>query len=73
MDLTSSDGNTISVANATFFDFMNYYDVNLDESKGTFGDFLGSMMAFLFCGLTMNAVGRLPVTWWMRCAVSSVK
>lgn len=27
MDLTFSDGNTISVANATFIDFMNYYEV----------------------------------------------
>ena len=58
MDLTFSDGNTISVANATFIDFMNYYEVNLMNPKVLSGMFLGSMMAFLFCGLTMNAVGR---------------
>ena len=58
MDLTFSDGNTISVANATFIDFMHYYEVNLMNPKVLSGMFLGSMMAFLFCGLTMNAVGR---------------
>ena len=37
---------------------MNYYEVNLMNPKVLSGMFLGSMMAFLFCGLTMNAVGR---------------
>ena len=54
MDLTFSDGNTISVANATFIDFMNYYEVNLMNPKVLSGMFLGSMMAFLFCGLTSS-------------------
>ena len=43
---------------ATFFDFMHYYDVTLMNPKVLSGMFIGSMMAFLFCGLTMNAVGR---------------
>ncbi len=43
---------------ATFFDFMHHYDVTLMNPKVLSGMFLGSMMAFLFCGLTMNAVGR---------------
>ena len=37
---------------------MNYYDVNLMNPKVLGGMFIGSMMAFLFCGLTMKAVGR---------------
>ncbi len=37
---------------------MTYYDVNLMNPKVLAGVFIGSMMAFLFCGLTMNAVGR---------------
>ena len=37
---------------------MIYYDVNLMNPKVLAGVFIGSMMAFLFCGLTMNAVGR---------------
>ena len=51
-------GTEISVQNATFFDFMHYYDVTLMNPKVLSGMFIGSMMAFLFCGLTMNAVGR---------------
>ena len=43
---------------ATFTDFMTYFDVNLMNPKVLSGMFIGSMMAFLFCGLTMNAVGR---------------
>jgi K(+)-stimulated pyrophosphate-energized sodium pump len=49
---------TIEVAQANFTDFMNYYEINLMNPKVLVGIFLGSMMAFLFCGLTMNAVGR---------------
>ena len=43
---------------ASFSDFMTYYDVTLMNPKVLSGMFIGSMMAFLFCGLTMNAVGR---------------
>ncbi len=43
---------------ASFTDFMTYYDVTLMNPKVLSGMFIGSMMAFLFCGLTMNAVGR---------------
>ena len=51
-------GETVSVQDATFFDFMHHYDVTLMNPKVLSGMFLGCMMAFLFCGLTMNAVGR---------------
>ena len=58
IDLSMPNGDVVSTANATFVDFMNYYDVTLMNPKVLSGIFLGSMMAFLFCGLTMNAVGR---------------
>ncbi len=48
----------INTASATIVDFMNYYEVNLMNPKVLIGIFTGSMMAFLFCGLTMGAVGR---------------
>ena len=48
----------IKLQDATFFDFMRYYDVTLMNPRVLSGMFIGSMMAFLFCGLTMNAVGR---------------
>lgn len=52
-------GNMVKpVHEASFADFMTYYDVTLMNPKVLSGMFIGSMMAFLFCGLTMNAVGR---------------
>lgn len=52
----------IDTASASFSDFMTYYDVTLMNPKVLGGMFIGSMMAFLFCGLTMNAVGRAAQT-----------
>jgi len=46
------------VAKISLTDFMNYFQVNLMNPIVLVGVFIGSMMAFLFCGLTMNAVGR---------------
>lgn len=43
---------------ASFTDFMVHYDVTLMNPMVLSGMFIGAMMAFLFCGLTMNAVGR---------------
>ena len=51
-------GRTVAVAQATMQDFMVYYDVTLMNPKVLSGMFIGAMMAFVFCGLTMNAVGR---------------
>ncbi len=50
--------NMVRTTDATLTDFMNYYDVTLMNPKVLSGIFVGSMMAFVFCGLTMNAVGR---------------
>jgi K(+)-stimulated pyrophosphate-energized sodium pump len=57
--LEFADGSdAVEIAKAGFADFMNYYQVTLMNPKVLVGIFIGSMMAFLFCGLTMNAVGR---------------
>ena len=56
--LEFADGKTVEVAKASLVDFMDYFEVTLMNPKVLAGIFLGSMMAFLFCGLTMNAVGR---------------
>ena len=50
--------NGVEAAKATLVDFMAAYNVNLMNPIVLVGIFIGSMMAFLFCGLTMNAVGR---------------
>ena len=51
-------GTEKALSDMTFTDFMIHYDVTLMNPKVLSGMFIGSMMAFLFCGLTMNAVGR---------------
>ncbi len=56
--ITLSNGTQKTVAEAGILDFMDYYQINLMNPKVLIGIFVGSMMAFLFCGLTMNAVGR---------------
>ncbi len=50
--------NGVEATKATLVDFMDAYNVNLMNPIVLVGIFIGSMMAFLFCGLTMNAVGR---------------
>ncbi|MBO4340741.1 MAG: sodium-translocating pyrophosphatase [Bacteroidales bacterium] len=49
---------TVETVSATITDIVEYYDITLMNPKVLVGVFIGSMMAFLFCGLTMNAVGR---------------
>ena len=51
-------GRAVDVATASIPDFMEYYQVNLMNPNVLAGMFIGAMMSFLFCGLTMNAVGR---------------
>ena len=52
------DGGSIPVGEASMLDFMDYYNVSLMNPTVLIGIFIGAMMSFLFCGLTMNAVGR---------------
>ena len=47
----------VDIHQMSFLDFMTLYEVNLMSPKVLSGMFIGAMMAFLFCGLTMNAVG----------------
>lgn len=45
-------------SNANILDVLNNYNVSLMNPAVLAGVFIGAMMAFLFCGLTMDAVGR---------------
>ena len=56
--LTNVAGEVISASDATIPDFMNYYQINLMNPRVIVGAFIGAMAAFLFCGMTMEAVGR---------------
>lgn len=51
------NGDMIETAKAGFGDFMTYYSIHLMNPKVLVGMFIGAMMTFIFCGLTMNAVG----------------
>jgi len=53
-----ANGTIKMVEEANILDLMDYYQVSLINPKVLIGMFIGSMMAFVFCGLTMNAVGR---------------
>ena len=46
------------IHNANLISFMDVYSVNLMNPIVLVGIFIGAMMAFVFCGMTMNAVGR---------------
>jgi K(+)-stimulated pyrophosphate-energized sodium pump len=59
--LFSADGNvegTISAKEATIADFVTAYDMTIMNPKLICGLFIGAMMAFVFCAMTMKAVGR---------------
>ena len=53
-----ANGTIKAIEDANILDLMDYYQVSLINPKVLIGMFIGSMMAFVFCGLTMNAVGR---------------
>lgn len=54
LDVTGAE----SISLASIKDFVNYYELNLFNPILLAGLFLGSMMAFVFCAMTMKAVGR---------------
>ena len=49
---------TIKIAEATMRDFVSAFDLSLFNPLLLGGLFLGAMMAFLFCAMSMKAVGR---------------
>ena len=56
--MVSGVAGQVKAAEASILDILNNYNVSLMNPTVLAGVFIGSMMAFLFCGLTMNAVGR---------------
>ena len=48
----------VEVKKAMMADFMQFYDVTLMNPKVLVGMFVGAMSTFVFCALTMKAVGR---------------
>ena len=56
--IVGAAGEAVEAAKATIPDLMAHYNVDLMNPTVLVGVFIGAMMSFLFCGLTMNAVGR---------------
>jgi K(+)-stimulated pyrophosphate-energized sodium pump len=48
----------INPKTATVLDFVHAYDLTIMNPKLICGLFIGAMMAFVFCAMTMKAVGR---------------
>jgi K(+)-stimulated pyrophosphate-energized sodium pump len=55
---TTNHFTNVDIHQATIPQMMQYFQVDLMNPRVLVGAFIGSMAAFLFCGLTMNAVGR---------------
>lgn len=51
-------GGSVSVHAASVTDFMTYYNVTLMNPKVLVGILLGATTSFVFCALTLRAVGR---------------
>ncbi len=49
---------TVETLKVTVDQFMDYYNVTLMNPQVLIGLFIGAVMAFYFCALTMKAVGR---------------
>src|SRR5690554_6911703 len=50
--------NNVPAIEASFYDFVQHYEIHLMNPMVIVGMFLGVMSVFLFSGMTMNAVGR---------------
>jgi inorganic pyrophosphatase/K(+)-stimulated pyrophosphate-energized sodium pump len=53
-----NENRIVDVKQATMQDYMRFYDVTLMNPKVLVGMFIGAMSVFVFCALTMKAVGR---------------
>jgi len=55
---TDGVAGAVNVKTAPIMDFVNAYGLNIMNPKLISGLFIGAMMAFVFCAMTMKAVGR---------------
>jgi inorganic pyrophosphatase/K(+)-stimulated pyrophosphate-energized sodium pump len=58
MEELEKSNRIVSVKKAYMADYMRFYDVTLMNPKVLVGLFIGAMSTFVFCALTMKAVGR---------------
>ncbi len=70
--MTDADGKVyeiqvVSSRKASLQQYMDYYNVTLMNPKVLCGMFAGVLLAFLFCALTMQAVGRAAYAMMLEC------
>lgn len=58
IQLASSGAAVMPLSQATLPEFNNYFDATLMNPKVLVGVFCGAMATFIFCAMTMKAVGR---------------
>jgi len=57
----------IGARNGALGDVASFYDITLTNPRVLGGLFIGVLLAFLFCALTMNAVGRAAYAMMKEC------
>jgi len=57
----------VSARRASLQQYMTFYDVTLMNPRVLCGMFCGVLLAFLFCALTMKAVGRAAYQMMLEC------
>ena len=57
----------VPMSRVTMRDLMRHYDVTLMNPRVLGGLFLGVMLVFVFCAMTMNAVGRAAAAMMREC------
>ncbi len=63
----TNHGRTLHPEGATLPEVMNFYDVTLMNPSVLCGLFIGVMLVFVFCAMTMNAVGRAAYSMIDEC------
>ncbi len=69
-NVTLPDGDSIEVVSArraTLPQYMTFYDVTLMNPKTLCGLFSGVLLVFVFCAMTMQAVGRAAYKMMLEC------
>jgi len=57
-DVIEINGVAYNTGDVSLVQLMNFFEIHLLNPKVLMGMFVGSMLAFVFCGMSMNAVGR---------------
>ncbi len=57
-DVIEVNGTMCNTSDVSLVQLMHFFEVHLLNPRVLMGMFVGAMLAFVFCGMSMNAVGR---------------